>query len=32
MPAPWNSGWDRVTGLERAAAEIVRACRRTEQG
>ena len=32
MPAPWNSGWERVTGLERAAAEIVRACRRTEQG
>ncbi|WP_028967906.1 hypothetical protein [Sphingomonas phyllosphaerae] len=32
IPAPWNSVGERMAGLERAAAEIVSACRRPEQG
>jgi hypothetical protein len=30
--APWESIWDRAAGLERAAAQIVRACRQASRG
>lgn len=31
MPLPWNTNRERVAGLERAAAEIVRACRQSNR-